>query len=293
MDIFYYIDFFIYRVLYKLGLQSKYFSLQQINLRYIKRDSKILKSENYTYPFQLQQCNKIWMFWAQGKEKMPPIVKQCYNSIVKNKGNNEVVLLNINNYKQYVAIPPHIEQKMAKGQITITHFSDILRFALLKEYGGWWLDATIYVNKEIPHLNSLFTIKNKYSNVYVSQNNWSGFLWYIPHLHPMPKFIYDYLIHYWTKHDSLINYFLLDYVIKIFTLRNSIFSSEINNLPINNPHTYFLSSEKGEEIYSEEQWEKICETTSFFKNSWKKNYKFEKENQHTFCGKIFSGQPTI
>lgn len=76
-------------------------------------------------------------------------------------------------------------------------------------------------------------------------------------------------------------------------MRNSIFSSEINNLPINKPHTYFLSSEKGEEIYSEEQWEKICETTSFFKNSWKKNYKFEKENQHTFCGKIFSGQTTI
>lgn len=288
MDIFYYIDNLIYRILYKLGMQCKYFSLQQINLRYIKRDSKILNSKLYNYPSHLRQCNKIWVFWAQGKEKMPPIVKSCYNSIVKNKGNHEVILLDINNYEQYITIPSHIKEKLSIGVITLTHFSDILRFALLKEYGGWWLDATIYVSKRMSLPHSLFTIKNESNNTFVSENKWTGFLWYIPHLHPMPQFVYDYLIHYWQKHDTLINYFLIDYVIKIFTLKNSTFSLEINNLPLSNPHLYFLSSKEGEDIFSEEQWENISKTTSFFKNSWKKQYNLKRGNQLTFCGKIFS-----
>lgn len=288
MDILYYIDNIIYRILYKLGLRSNYFSLQQINLRYIKRDSNILKSQNYNYPTYFCQSNKIWVFWAQGKENMPPIVKLCYNSIVKNKGDNEVILLDRNNYNQYVMIPHHIEQKLSKGLITITHFSDILRFALLKKYGGWWLDATIYVNKKIPLLNSIYTIKNESNNIYISENKWTGFLWYIPQSHPMPNFVYDYLVYYWKKNNILIDYFLIDYIIKTFSQKNTSFLSELNNLPINNPHLYFLSSKNGEEIYSEEQWNNICKTTSFFKNSWKRKYLLKRENQITFCGKIFS-----
>lgn len=214
MDILYYIDNIIYRILYKLGLRTNYFSLQQINLRYIKRDSNILKSKNYNYPSFFKQCNKIWIFWAQGKENMPPIVKSCYNSILKNRGNNEVILLDITNYNQYITIPPEIEQKLQNKLISLAHFSDILRFGLLKEYGGWWLDATIYATNKIPQPNSLFTIKNEFDTIYISENQWSGFLWYIPYKHPLPQFIYDYLVHYWTKHDFIIDYFLMDYVKK-------------------------------------------------------------------------------
>jgi hypothetical protein len=45
------------------------------------------------------------------------------------------------------------------GKMTVTHFSDILRFNLLKNNGGLWLDATIFVNKPIPekYFTPIFT----------------------------------------------------------------------------------------------------------------------------------------
>lgn len=109
------------------------------------------KKDNYT----------IWVFWAQGKSKMPNVVRNCYESILRNKGDFSVVLLDESNYSDYVCIPEHVCKKMQQGLITMTHFSDILRFALLKTYGGFWLDATIYVTSTIEMPSTLFTINKK------------------------------------------------------------------------------------------------------------------------------------
>lgn len=61
---------------------------------------------------------------------MPRIVYQCYKSLLKNKGNRQVILITQKNYYKYTDISSNIIDLVNQGNITLTHFSDILRFNL-------------------------------------------------------------------------------------------------------------------------------------------------------------------
>lgn len=234
------------------------------------------KKDNYT----------IWVFWAQGKSKMPNVVRNCYESILRNKGDFSVVLLDESNYSDYVCIPEHVCKKMQQGLITMTHFSDILRFALLKTYGGFWLDATIYVTSTIEMPSTLFTIRQKGCSDYISSNRWCGFLWYAPQGHPLASFCYSFLCEYWRKYNELVDYFLIDYIIEYFYNSSSAFKREIDELPCSNRYLYFFQSVNCEALYDDVIWHKMCQETQFFKTTWKKIYKKKENGCETYYGEI-------
>lgn len=52
-------------------------------------------------------------------------------------GEKNVVLITQDNYQQYVELTPIIHNKFLKNTISITHLSDIIRFNLLNDYGGF------------------------------------------------------------------------------------------------------------------------------------------------------------
>lgn len=79
---------------------------------------------------------KIFVFWWQGRDELPQIVRLCIDSIEKNSKPFSVHIITKNNYEKYVQISPIIKNKLISGDITLTHFSDILRFNLLYQYGG-------------------------------------------------------------------------------------------------------------------------------------------------------------
>jgi len=87
----------------------------------------------------------IWQYWGTGWEygKLPDIVKLCYKSADKNKGNYEIIRLDNENFKEYIEFPEFIMEKIKNGSMGYTHFSDLLRLALLDTFGGVWLDASI------------------------------------------------------------------------------------------------------------------------------------------------------
>lgn len=230
----------------------------------------------------------IWVFWAQGESNMPNVVRSCYESILKNKGELSVVLLDENNYSKYVSVPEKVCKKLQHGLITITHFSDILRFALLKKYGGFWLDATIYVTSTIKMPNTLFTIRQKGHSDYIAQNRWCGFLWYAPQGHPLTSFCYSFLCEYWLKYNELLDYFLIDYVIEYFYNHSKDFKNEIDELQCSNEYLYFFQNSCCEEQYDEMKWKEVCKKTQFLKTSWKKNYLVEKNGSETYYGRILS-----
>ena len=74
----------------------------------------------------------------------------------------EVVVLDGNNYKEYVKLPDFIMKKVKKWKITLTHLSDIIRMGILRQYWGIWVDATVFINSNIfesfndINLNSVF-----------------------------------------------------------------------------------------------------------------------------------------
>ena len=87
----------------------------------------------------------IWQYWGTGWEygKLPDIVKLCYKSTDKYKGNYEIIRLDNENFKEYIEFPEFVMEKIKSRSMGYTHFSDLLRLALLDAYGGVWLDASI------------------------------------------------------------------------------------------------------------------------------------------------------
>ncbi len=92
--------------------------------------------------------HRIWVFWGQGENAMPPLVLACYRQLVKFNGN--VTLVTCQNIGDYIKLPSVVFEKVNNGIITWAHFSDIVRNALLAEYGGLWLDATVWVPGRLP-----------------------------------------------------------------------------------------------------------------------------------------------
>ena len=91
----------------------------------------------------------IWVFWAQGYDSMPDLVSKCIETVKKNSGNAQVILLTAENFEKYATLPEWIVDKFRSGIISPMYFSDALRFNLLKNHGGLWLDATDFVIDEI------------------------------------------------------------------------------------------------------------------------------------------------
>lgn len=87
----------------------------------------------------------IWQYWGQGVEddKLPELVKKCFESVDKYKGEYRIIRLSDATLGEYLDLPDHIVEKYRTGVMGATHFSDVVRVALLSVYGGVWLDATI------------------------------------------------------------------------------------------------------------------------------------------------------
>ncbi len=221
--------------------------------------------------------NTIWVFWAQGRDRMPEIVKRCVKQIEKMRGDYQVVLLTQETYAQYVDIPDYMLRKLGGGKITLTHFSDILRFALLAKYGGWWLDATIYPLCPLEQRSSLYTVKTEHDPRYVSEAKWTGFLWYMPAGHPMARFGFAALKKYWEEHESLIEYFLIDHFIRLFYDTSKAFRQEIddNKSDCRAVGLYFIQSKEALQPFDENRWREICALTRFFKCNWRTLSKFD------------------
>ena len=282
------IDNFLYKVHYKLGLKSAFYSREQLLLRYVSRDAKHLHPEDYKYAEHPEQSKIAWVFWAQGEEKLLPILKQCYESIKRNCGEYQITFVTMENVDSYVDIPKYIMEKVEKGQISLTHFSDFLRVSLLNKWGGYWVDVTLFLSKPLLNRSSLFTIRQPYDERHVSKCMWTGYLWYMPKGHPLAYFLSDYLTQYWKTHDKVVDYLLIDYAIRVFYLKNKTFASEIDGLPLSNPDLYFFQSPKCEDPFDIEKWCQICENTSFFKTTWKCHYKEISGCDFTFYGKLIN-----
>lgn len=87
----------------------------------------------------------IWQYWGQGldSQNMPYVVQLCFASVDRFKSDYEVIRLTDQTISDYIEFPPEVLNKLRSGIFTRTAFSDLLRLAILRLYGGVWLDATI------------------------------------------------------------------------------------------------------------------------------------------------------
>ena len=212
----------------------------------------------------------VWVFWWQGEENAPVLVQRCIASIRKYAGNHPVRVIDQENYREFVTIPAHIEVKREQGIISLTHFSDILRMALLAEYGGLWLDSTIYATDSLESAfrGGLFTVRNPgLEHANVSRWDWSGFAIGGHKGCDLFRLAGDIFSAYWQTHNQLVDYFLIDYTLRLIVDSNAIFQEALSAIEPNNKGIYHYQmhfNDPADLLPPEDTW--------LFKLSWKGNY---------------------
>lgn len=209
----------------------------------------------------------VWIFWWQGEDSMPPLVKACYLQAKKVFHDNKVVLLEQNNWSDYVEIPAIIIEKVNSGIITLTHFSDILRMALLYQRGGLWMDATLFISRSIPvniFKQPLFTLKSEKVLAYVSQCRWTSFCFGSMKGHPLAKFMQNLFFQHWQNFDQFIDYFSIDYGLRMAYDECKPIRESIDTCAMQQDKLYSLVSSLSS-IYTPRQWDDIMQSGYFFK----------------------------
>lgn len=80
----------------------------------------------------------IWLLWLEGWDKAPYIVKECAKSWRYQNPDWNIEYLSYSNIDDFLSI-----RHLHTSTVTPQAKSDIIRLALLTEYGGVWADATL------------------------------------------------------------------------------------------------------------------------------------------------------
>lgn len=98
----------------------------------------------------------IWTCWFQGRENAPDLVQRCMSSWEKKNPGWAFRCLDATTAGLYVDVEEVVDLK--RQAVTAASLSDILRILLLREYGGVWVDATLYCNRPLDEwLNDVFS----------------------------------------------------------------------------------------------------------------------------------------
>lgn len=215
---------------------------------------------------------RIWFFWMQGEDCLPPVPRLCLNYLRTNANGHQVVVLTKDNIKDYAYIPERIYDLWGKGVITTTHFSDILRFALLSQHGGFWIDATMLVTKPLDKdifEKPLFTVRTRPFGYFVSKCRWTGFCIASRKGGELATKAYEMFIDYWENTDVQVDYFLIDHVLNILYESDPVIRKEIDEVSYSNEHMHDLNRLLCDDFDARRYEELTSDGTYMFKLSWK------------------------
>jgi hypothetical protein len=245
-----------------------------------KKYKKFLK-EIPMYKSTSKYSDYIWWCWLQGEENAPDLNKACLNSIRRNLKDKKIVIITENNYSNYIEFPDYIIKKYKKGIITKTHFSDLLRTALLVKYGGTWIDSSVLVTGYDKNFfeKNLFVFKNWMSG----DDSIVASSWFIsaevnnPILLTTQKLLYK----YWKDYNFLLHYFTFHFFFKMACDKYSADFEKVDKY--SNSVNHILQFELLEE-YSERRYNQILSMTTIHKLSQKID--FTRSNRKTFYNHI-------
>jgi len=149
----------------------------------------------------VDETKKIWILWLQGEQKMPKLVRMCYESWCFHNPDYEIILLDNKSIDTYVKIDPRIRNNKNLSPQVI---SNIVRVKLLLKYGGVWADATLYCMKPLSswisnYLQSGFFAFDRPKKTRMLCN------WFLAGQkgNKMLKEIDDIYSHFWIKYPNL------------------------------------------------------------------------------------------
>jgi len=260
----------------KLGAHLDHYYYSKVEHEFFSNERYLKTKNKYKYIDQIEQKGisqnePVWIFWWQGFEHTPDVVSKCIDSIKHHAIKHPIHFIDKYNYSQYCDIPDIILEKLHKKIITITHFSDILRLALLSQNGGIWMDATIFMSNEFPNElygSVFFTINHNLFKDSICHGKWTGFFLASTPYNPLICFCRDLIYKYWENENSLICYLLIDVAFSIAYDSFDWAKEMIDSVPINNQNVFWIQ-EHVNDIYEEKAIKLITRNTCMFKLSYK------------------------
>ncbi|MDR2263670.1 MAG: capsular polysaccharide synthesis protein [Enterobacter asburiae] len=189
------------------------------------------------------QSRIIWICWFQGLGSAPELVKRCIESVQRNTPDARVVILTDDNIPEYLSLPEHIKTKYQAGLISKAQYSDIVRCSLLYQYGGIWMDATVFMTKAVPesfYENSFSSLRFDSGENATSQGFWTAYFLASQKGNTLVKLVRDILYRYWQHHDTLIEYFLIDYSFLYARERYPQFREIMNAQPVTGNNRFLI-----------------------------------------------------
>lgn len=238
--------------------------------------------------------NKIWMCWWQGIDNAPDIVRRCVDSVRRNAGGREVIIITNNNMDQYVQIPGWFLELSRNRVVSRTHLSDLLRMSLLAEHGGMWLDATFYCVGPLEggvYDAPLWTIKRPdYLHASVACGQFANYsLGCDTENRRIFATIRDFYLEYWRREKFLVDYLLTDYLIVLAAKYDSKIAKAFSEVVSNNPKCDELIKVLGEP-FNQAKWDSLKSDTDLFKLTWKQQFPFQDSGMETFYKRLLDGQ---
>lgn len=294
-------------------LTLAYYLTQQSNTQYydfskrilldfvlkLRKESKIDYSNDELLEVTSEFPKIIWTMWQQGEANMPEVVKASTKTIKDFAKRNgcEFILLTDENLVDFIDIPTDIIEKYKRKELTAAHYSDIIRFSLLYQYGGIWMDATLFVSPyatlemfegEFFSLNHPPIMPEKLERA-IGDYKWSGFLLAGKKEKLYFKHIRDLYIYFIRKYPVFIHYLMMDYFILSEYELNDELKDLVDELPVLAPaeRVWFLR-DHANDIFDENVWTEVLKTTPIMKTTYKIN--LEELIPQSYLYKLFYGE---
>lgn len=231
--------------------------------KYLSRYLKMLSEQKQAE--KAEENKTIWFCWLQGEENAPPIIAKCLQSIRRYCPDYKVVVLTWENIKDYTNIPDYIYEKNKQGIISNTHFSDLLRLALLTQNGGLWIDATVFLTAPLPDEIIKSDFFAFHAKSFVSNNNW---LIKADAGNVLLEKLKCLLFAYWQNETKVIDYFFFHIFFDLLVENDKECAEIWQKTPVIYDDCYDLEGHYFSP-YDEKTWQNIKSKTSIHKLSWK------------------------
>ena len=246
----------------------------------LRKEAQLVDSSNEKEEETTEFPKIIWTMWQQGEAQMPETVQASMKTIkdFAKRNDCEFYLLTDENLADFINIPRDITEKYKKKELSAAHYSDIIRFSLLYQYGGIWMDATLFVS---PYATlemfegDFFTLNHpplqpEKMERTVGDFKWAGFFLAGKKGKPYFKHIRDLYLYYVRKYPVFIHYLMMDYFILSEYQCNPYFENLVDRLPILAPaeRVWFLR-DHAHDLFEEKEWEEVLKTTPILKTTYK------------------------
>ena len=238
----------------------------------------------------------IWQFWDNPTGKTTPeIVKACLESAKKFTGNFDHKILNNSTIGNYSDLPGYVFDRLKSGQMGYAHFADLLRLNLLKNHGGIWMDATLYITDFVPKyiVDEDFFVFLIAKQARYSYSHSSTFMANCFIRAKKGSFLceawYEMCVEYWKNEAKALDYYQHQLMFKALAERNLTAKQLFENMPhIPEDELSLFIGDNIVKKFDADEWEKIRTTSFLQKTTYRIPYRDDYSD--TYFSKLCEGK---